>query len=411
MLTTLGQSLWSYRRGLTTLATVGAGGVWLTRYMKDQLLHHSRKSAQERAIYTDIERRFEQNQQDVAWTVQALLSDMSELLDELSNADRWMIQLKQTVKTTTPSKDPSEEKGPSTGDGLSMEEQPTLVEKPMTKLELWTAVKTESYVRPIASIYLLILLTLLSHTQINLLGRSFYVASVGVPEDDREQSVQMALAGSQRLGWEEERIFLSSLPSHLLHHGARECVAWVREAVKEVMDPVSLRSPCGSTEIQGHVRSIRERIEAGDSFEDFFQRCTGWMIPNGENEASILEEAMGHPIPSLSSSLRGILDETYDLLESPNALQVTREALATAFDIFDQQLQGELAPSLPPKVVEIGDMDSAPTLPRLASLLPRISRTTYKIWDESKNRYIKDLDRLPALRAYSAIVYSSYATE
>ncbi|KAI9226898.1 MAG: Peroxin-3 [Piptocephalis tieghemiana] len=438
MLPAIGRSIWSYRRGLLTIASMGAGGVWLARYVKDQLLHHSRKTAQERAVYSDIERRFEQNQQDVALTIQALLSDLSDVVASLADPDHWMVQLKHTVKSTgqagtggdttapsllTPSTSqdhtPSSSSSPS-----SQDEQPTLVEKPKTKLELWNAVKVESYVRPLASIYLLALLSLLSHTQINLLGRSFYVASVGVPEDDREQSVRMALAGSQRLSWEEERVFLTSLPSHLLHQGARQCVDWVRRAVEEVMNPISLRTPCGPREIREHIEAIRRHIEGECLKEDFFKRCTGWMIPgrddSDEEERSLLEVAMGHPISTPSPSLRGILDETYDLLESPNAQQVLQQALERLFDLFDQQISVELAPSLPPKVVEInggeegaegGASCEIQSLPRLASLLPRISRTTHKVWDESTNRYIKELHGLPTLRAYSAIVYSSYSTE
>ena len=86
-----------------------------------------------------------------------------------------------------------------------------------------------------ASIYSVTFLTLLTHVQLNLLGRFTYVWSVSVLNKS-EPTIRLQYGDEQAdnglLDPKTERMFLS-VSWWLLHRGWRKCVERVQEAVKE----------------------------------------------------------------------------------------------------------------------------------------------------------------------------------
>lgn len=91
--------------------------------------------------------------------------------------------------------------------------------------------------RTFTSIYSITLLTLLSHIQLNLLGRFTYLWSVSVLNKE-EPTIRLQQEGDRAdagyLDPQVEHMFLS-MSWWLLHRGWRECAKQVQEAVDEIV--------------------------------------------------------------------------------------------------------------------------------------------------------------------------------
>lgn len=98
-------------------------------------------------------------------------------------------------------------------------------------------VRTLGFTRSFTSIYSLTLLTLLTHLQLNLLGRFTYVWSVSVLNRS-EPTIRLQHADEEPEGGfldpQTERMFLSA-SWWLLHRGWRLCAKRVEEAVEDVV--------------------------------------------------------------------------------------------------------------------------------------------------------------------------------
>lgn len=118
--------------------------------------------------------------------------------------------------------------------------------KPPTKAEIWNEIKILSFTRTITTLYLLVLLSLQSHIQLNLIGRSSYLSSLvasttGQTDFERDFNFERDLeagtsdgrrkrrAGVMTEG--ESRIYLS-FSWYLLHVGWKALAERVREAVE-----------------------------------------------------------------------------------------------------------------------------------------------------------------------------------
>lgn len=105
------------------------------------------------------------------------------------------------------------------------------------ELLIRTKIKLLGFTRSLTSIYSLTLLTLLTHIQLNLLGRFTYVWSVSVLNQS-EPTIRLQRADEEPEGGfldpQTERMFLSA-SWWLLHRGWRACAERVKKAVDEVV--------------------------------------------------------------------------------------------------------------------------------------------------------------------------------
>lgn len=113
---------------------------------------------------------------------------------------------------------------------------PGILDKKQKQL-IWEDIKLKSFVRTFTSIYSITFLTLLTHIQLNLLGRFTYMWSVSVlnksePTIRLQQEGQQADAGY--LNPQTEHMFLSA-SWWLIHRGWKQCAKRVEEAVDEVV--------------------------------------------------------------------------------------------------------------------------------------------------------------------------------
>ncbi|SCV72447.1 BQ2448_3984 [Microbotryum intermedium] len=302
-----------------------------------------------------------------------------------------------------------------------------------TRAELWNDIKLLSFTRTITSIYVLTLMTLQTHVQLSLLGRSAYVASVvstlselsslGKAEDDivvdfnTDRDLEMALydekaQASDHVGVSKdtERKYLT-FNWWLLHEGWRLIGNRVQRAVEEVVGPMGLKSPIVYGELSTLLGQIRNRIENDEDGTTF--DFSAVLFPKSlEDEIKTLT-AGGIPTISatISPELRRLLSETHDCLDSSDG-QLVRQRLLDA--MFTHLVLGLEAPFQSP-VASIGqgsrfeDVTERSTI--LAKLLPVLAQHSHTVLSGMSNEYVEAMEDVRELREFSAIIYSSFDRE
>ncbi|KAI8327964.1 Peroxin-3 [Chlamydoabsidia padenii] len=288
------------------------------------------------------------------------------------------------------------------------------------KYLLWEDIKVTSFTRTLASIYSLTLVTLLTHVQLNLLGRFTYVWSVSVlnkPEPTiRLQHEDDTKTGAGFLDPQTERMFLSA-SWWLLHRGWRKCAERVKEAVDDVVGKIPLKSILTYQGTEELIKKLRKRIEYEEDGQTPFS-FRSWMLPDThEEELEFLRETgfSNASTPAAGTvTLRQLLDETKDFIDSPDFITVFSSCLEEVYSIFDHNAFGKtLLPSpLDPSVQRIQEIttEMAPEKKMtLANLLPAISRQAHLVI--AGNEYLNGFTYLKELQAFSAMIYTHYGPE
>ncbi|KAI9254519.1 Peroxin-3 [Phascolomyces articulosus] len=295
------------------------------------------------------------------------------------------------------------------------------------KYLLWEEIKTSSFTRTYTSIYSVTLLTLLTHIQLNLLGRFTYVWSVSVLNRS-EPTIRLQHADEEPEGGfldpQTERMFLSA-SWWLLHRGWRKCAERVKEAVEEVVGDISLKRIFKYEDAEEIVSKLRRRIEfEKDGTTPISYRT--WMLPETDAEIQefLLQTGFGEEYPknaddnTATVSLKRLLDETKDYIDSPDFFAVLESCLDEVFAIFDHQAFAKaLLPAAATmdfsmaKIQEVNDDEPVDKVKKvtLANLLPAISRQAHLVI--AGNEYLNAFAYIKELQAFSAMIYTQYGEE
>ncbi|KIJ28565.1 hypothetical protein M422DRAFT_235620 [Sphaerobolus stellatus SS14] len=326
-------------------------------------------------------------------------------------------------------------------------EDPARITK--TKAELWREVKILTFTRTLTILYSTTLLSLLTHIQLNLLGRYKYVQSVIDMEREEKlrerQSFEASVAG---LFWgggdltgtlealEEEHITNTlglfgtgrtgaterkylTLSWWLLHVGWRDIGDRVRASVEAVFDDVSLKAKLGMDDLERLIKEVRQRIE----FEPV-------NTPQDSDDASVSPPTtrrisfLPSLIPPTPDRLKDVLvqgglsystaniedppfqqlvQETRDFISSADFGQVLETCLDHSTDIMFEGLRRSLFPG------SASDVTGPPLEKiRFAGLLPGIARWSHAAVNGTPNELVEGLRDVRELAGFSAIIYSSY---
>lgn len=177
---------------------------------------------------------------------------------------------------------------PQTGPQTFAPSSEDILEEKRAKLALWNELKVTAIARTITSLYGVVLLSLQTSVQLNLLGRYAYLTSVSSlsstdsanhririerhdgqvdidddRSDDQHDEERMA-AGNDALmkgiDVNTERLFLT-LSWWFLHRGWRQLADIVQEAVKDVFGDVALKSTLTHADFVVMLRKVRRRVE------------------------------------------------------------------------------------------------------------------------------------------------------
>ena len=271
-------------------------------------------------------------------------------------------------------------------------------------------------------IYTLALLTLLTRVQLNLLGRRSYLSSVvslatgsneqaGIKLENRDDDNFDQSYGND---FETNRRYLT-FSWWLLHRGWRDIMLKVQGAVKEVFDKLSVIDSVDLQEFSILTLEVRKKIEGATEEERKDSKWLEYLLPPKEQEDFVLKESGMTTSTKLSgsTSLRRLLDETADLIESPPFTHVLTLLLDAGFSTLVDTKLAELAFELPP-VAPIPNLNA----PRLTELndrkpvkLPKVlapcTKQALVIGDGVSNEYLTAMEQVSDLEAFAVVVYSS----
>ncbi|OIW33356.1 peroxin-3 [Coniochaeta ligniaria NRRL 30616] len=307
--------------------------------------------------------------------------------------------------------------------------QPSAPPKPRrTKRQLWDDLTISSITRAYTLIYTLALLTMLTRIQLNLLGRRSYLSSVvslatGSPQatinlENNDDDNPQPSYGSD---FDINRKYLT-FSWWLLNRGWAAVAQRVEASVRSVFGHLSPRDTLTLDTFSALTTQCRQLIEGSQPGGPAGANWLPDLLPPADMEDLVLRESgvLDDTTPSPSSpattsttaSLRRLLDETADLIESPPFAHVLTLLLDAGFAHLLQQkvvsgafetpatLHTDVVQALPPQE----PLNRAVLLPKILSVL---TRQAHAIGNGMPNEYLREMEGVRDLEGFAAVVYSS----
>jgi peroxin-3 len=277
-------------------------------------------------------------------------------------------------------------------------------------------------------IYTLSLLTLLTRIQLNLLGRRSYLSSViSLAHAPSSSSSPISLenhedGAAQAYGndFETNRRYLT-FSWWLLHRGWQLVQANVEAAVKEVFNPLSLREDVTIEKLAPLILDIRRRVEGSTDEDRKAKKWLPYLLPPRDQEEIVLAKSGMQPTPqsppsvspssptSNQATLRRLLDETADLIDSPPFSYVHTLLLDAGFTQLSEALTEEAFQTEPvDKESIVQDVTSSMDAKvKLAAVLAVVTRQAHQVGNGVPNLYLQAMENVGELEAFAAVVYSN----
>ncbi|XDG01115.1 hypothetical protein ABKA04_000730 [Annulohypoxylon sp. FPYF3050] len=428
------------RRNRTPIA-IGVGvigaGYLATQYVLSKINDARERMSSDRIAKENLRRRFEQNQEDCTFTVLALLPTATSNILETMNTEKITLEIQQMKSKNLRNSGETSATPPSIADTTMTEDEkkaiiPELIDD------------SPAITRAFTLIYTLALLTMLTRIQLNLLGRRSYLSSVvslatGTAqstislENNDDDSPERAYGSD----FETNRKYLT-FSWWLLHRGWVEIMENVEGAVREVFGHLSPRDLLSFNTFSLLTFEVRKKMEGRSEEENKAARPGArwlpFLLPPTKMEDFVLKEsgvlgdhASSTAQPGSSSSappetsLRRLLDETSDLIESPAFTHVLTLLLDAAFSTllhkkllpgaFDTPEGAFTSPPATDMNVLAGQQAAQQAASSKIVLLPKIlsvlTRQAHVIGNGMPNEYLTDMEQVRDLEAFAAVVYSS----
>ena len=273
---------------------------------------------------------------------------------------------------------------------------------------------------------------MLTRIQLNLLGRRSYLSSVvslatggaqatiSLENNDDDGSSTQAYGSD----FDVNRKYLT-FSWWLLNRGWVDVMQRVEAAVRQVFGHLSPRDTISLETFSRLTSEVRRLVEGSSPGSAAGTQWLPFLLPPASMEDFVLRESgilddsppppydptSNTPSPSSSASLRLLLDETADLVESPAFGQVLTQLLDAAFAVL---LTNKLAAGAfeAPLAAELRDpLSSSSAGYSRAVLLPKIlsvlTRQAHVIGNGMPNEYLQSMEAVRDLEGFAAIVYSS----
>ncbi|KAB5558140.1 Peroxin-3 family protein [Coniochaeta sp. 2T2.1] len=295
-----------------------------------------------------------------------------------------------------------------------------------TKRQLWDDLTISSITRAYTLIYTLALLTMLTRIQLNLLGRRAYLSSVvslatGSPnpsitlENNDDDAAPQPYVGSA--DFETNRRYLT-FSWWLLNRGWVAVMQRVEAAVRQTFGHLSPRDTLTLDTFSTLTSQCRQLIEGTQPGGAAGTNWLTFLLPPVEREefllreAGVLDESPSSKTYQTPPSLRRLLDETSDLIESPPFAHVLTLLLDSAFALLLNKkvvsgafatptaLHNDTVQALVPQE----QVNRAVLLPKILSVL---TRQAHVIGNGMPNEYLQEMEGVRDLEGFAAVVYSS----
>lgn len=427
-----------------------------------------------------LRRRFEQNQEDCTYTVLALLPTLhddivgalpvEEITEELQQERRERLQRLGQSEAAS-SEYPSAPSSAIDDDGKSLASlqsssyihasqvtHSTLdvpggaasSSKPKrSKGQLWQDMKIQSITRALSLLYTMCLLTLLTRIQLNLLGRRTYLSSVVALASPPPATQASTISLENRDDDNYDNVYGNDFETNrkyltfswwLLHRGSKQIMGRVMAAVKEVFGPVNIREDVTLERLADLIMQVRRKIEGATEEERRGQKWLEYLLPPQAEEEFVIRQSgsssddesplrrdsdplMEAGEELITESLRRLLDETSDLIDSPTFSYVLTRLLDASFShLVDYRIAIEAFRQAPSgreaaRIVEVEENKC-----KLAHVLPIFCKQAHVIGAGSGeletmagvaaqeplgNEYLAAVDQVSDLGAFAAVIYSS----
>ncbi|CCL99374.1 uncharacterized protein FIBRA_01392 [Fibroporia radiculosa] len=301
-----------------------------------------------------------------------------------------------------------------------------------SKAELWKEVKMLTFTRTLTIIYSVTLLSLFTHIQLNLLGRSKYIHSVIQAEreerrrekrqydletlsflredEDLQEEPEEGTKDLEAVDEDTERKYLT-LSWWILHVGWKDVGERVRRGVEEVFEGVSLKTKFSVGDLFRLVNDVRRRVEYEVTFEGQERRInfmSTLLPPTIETLQHVLVQG-GIPTRVASATdaqFESLLTETRTHIFSASFQRVLEVCLDQATDMLFSGLRKNIFSG---ETIGCGvDGDDQEVRERLAAMLPGLGRWCHLALETYPNELVDGLAGLRDMEALSAIIYSSY---
>ncbi|CAH7685923.1 Peroxin-3 [Phakopsora pachyrhizi] len=294
--------------------------------------------------------------------------------------------------------------------------------------EIWKEMMLVSFSRLFTCLYGLTLLTLQTHIQLGLLGREAYLNSIvsfentlEVEADDFES--QILLEDREVLDVATERRYLT-FSWWYLHKGWKILSERVRSAVEEVLTPKSLKDKVTLSDLEILFEEIRTKLEL--EVDGSYYSFSKILLPS-EPTDEIETLRLGGMSPEdclVNPRLRGLLDETQDLLDCPDFQQVLKSSMDRIFEQCQLNIgqsasllndgglkRSKINELVNPRFRELSDEElkgANNTAIRLVEILPIVSKESLMIVNTIPNSYIETLRETIELREFSTVIYTAF---
>ncbi|XP_028858225.1 peroxisomal biogenesis factor 3-like [Denticeps clupeoides] len=352
-------STWNFlkrHRRKFIFAGVFVGGVYLLgKYAQRKIQELQEREAAEYIAQARRQYHFESNQRTCNMTVLSMLPTLREAIVLRLNSESLTALLKS---------------------------------KPANKIEIWEDLKIISFTRSVVAVYSTCMLVVLLRVQLNIIGGYLYLdSSVG-----KNGTTPLASPDVQQQ-------YLSSI-QHLLGDGLCELITVVKRAVQDVLGGVSLKQVLSLQDLEEELSEVRRRVEQG-------HKALSWyMMPDEEN--ALAAQACGlteHDVTTIK-----LLNETRDMLESPDFSTVLDTCLSRAFSRFLDNVaeffrapEGDSGPSDTP-----GSLSHV-SLP-LAKIIPIVNGQIHSICSEIPSHFVQDLLMVEQVKDFAANVYETFSS-
>lgn len=457
---------------------IAGAGYLATQYVLNKINDARERMSSDRIAKENLRRRFEQNQEDCTFTVLALLPAATTNILEAMNTENITLEIQQMKSAArgvhggeSAAAPPSiadttmtEEEGKSIGSlqsesgvhasqvalpaasstGDAAQEGGNTHQRPRkTKRQLWDDLTISSITRAFTLVYTLALLTMLTRIQLNLLGRRSYLSSVislatgssqsTISLENNDDDNPEHAYGSD---FETNRKYLT-FSWWLLNRGWTDVMEKVEAAVREVFGHLSPRELLSFDSFSQLTLEVRKKVERRSNpdrpgadwlpfllpptpLEDFVLRESGVLGDSATAATAATHQSDGgspalSPASTITPTLRRLLDETSDLVESPAFCHVLTLLVDAGFSVLlnDKLLPGAFGPSIPPTgpIADPTAEQPASNPTARAVLLPKIlsilTRQAHAIGNGVPNEYLQEMEHTQDLAAFAAVVYSS----
>ncbi|KAE8331862.1 putative MFS transporter [Aspergillus sergii] len=444
------------RKGLAIGAGVIGAGYLAGQYVLSKISEARERMSSDRIARENLRRRFEQNQTDCTYTVLALLPTAAEdILDALPVEELTKeLQRKRAerlarlnagegtgsdLSSVSPSLPEDDRRSLSSfqSDGFVRTSQPGEpsaecegeARPKRNKTQLWNEVKITSITRSFTLVYTLSLLTIFTRIQLNLLGRRNYLSSVismATPpanestirlEDHDDDDLTQTLGND----FETNRRYLA-FSWWLLHRGWKQVMNEVQTAVTEVFGPLNPREDISLARLSELFLEVRKKVEGHTEEERKHRKWLSYLLPPREEEDKVLEESGVLGVTELANSqtantLRHLLDETADLIESPTFTRVLMLLNNECFQTLIHQCTADAFKStsqtprsVPQSFTSVATVvpgaDSSEPKAKLANILAVLARQAHVIGNGTNppNLYLTAMDQgVRELEAFAAV--------